>query len=44
MGFHVQPAGLVLWQHTSLRDAVHELKSQTAVLAEILEQLRSRKQ
>ena len=29
-------------QHTSLREAVHELKSQTAILAEILELLRSR--
>jgi hypothetical protein len=29
-------------QHTSVREAVHELKSQTAKLAEILELLRSR--
>ena len=29
-------------QHTSLREAVHELKSQAAILAEILELLRSR--
>jgi hypothetical protein len=30
-----------LVQHTSIREAVHELKSQTAILAEILELLRS---
>ena len=29
-------------QHASVREAVHELKSQTAILAEILELLRSR--
>jgi hypothetical protein len=29
-------------QHTSLRDAVHELKTQTAIMVEILELLRSR--
>ena len=29
-------------QHTSVREAVHELKSQTVILAEILELLRSR--
>jgi hypothetical protein len=29
-------------QHTSLREAVHESKGQTTILAEILELLRSR--
>ena len=29
-------------KHTSLREAVHELKSQTAILAEIRELLQSR--
>jgi hypothetical protein len=29
-------------QHTSIREAVHELKRQTAKLAEILDLLRSR--
>jgi hypothetical protein len=31
-----------LVQHTSVREAVHELKAHTAILAEILELLRSR--
>jgi hypothetical protein len=29
-------------QHTSIREVVHELKGQTAILAEILHLLRSR--
>jgi hypothetical protein len=29
-------------QHTAIREAVHQLKVQTAILAEILELLRSR--
>jgi hypothetical protein len=38
-----RPAGRArLCQHTSLRDAVHVLKRRTAILAEILELLRSR--
>jgi hypothetical protein len=42
-GWRLQHEAWVV-QHTSLREAVHELKAQTAVLAEILEQLRSRTQ
>ena len=41
-GWRVQHEAWVV-QHTALRDALHELKSQTAILAEILDQLRSRK-
>jgi hypothetical protein len=40
-GWRVQHDAWVV-QHTSLREAVHELKSQTAILAEILELLRTR--
>jgi hypothetical protein len=40
-GWWVQHEASVM-QHTSVREAVHELKSQTAILAEILELLRSR--
>ena len=40
-GWRLQHEAWVV-QHTSLREAVHELKSQTAILAEILELLRSR--
>jgi hypothetical protein len=41
-GWRLQHEAWVV-QHTALRDALHELKSQTAILAEILDQLRSRK-
>jgi hypothetical protein len=40
-GWQVQPEAWMV-QHTSIREAVHELKSQTAILAEILELLRYR--
>ena len=40
-GWRVQHEAWVV-QHTALREVVHELKSQTAILAEILELLRSR--
>jgi hypothetical protein len=40
-GWRIQHEAWVV-QHTSLREAVHELKKQTANLAEILELLRSR--
>ena len=40
-GWRLQHEAWVV-QHTSIREAVHELKKQTAILAEILELLRSR--
>jgi hypothetical protein len=40
-GWRLQHEACVV-QHRSLRKAVHELKSQTVILAEILELLRSR--
>jgi hypothetical protein len=40
-GWRVQHEAWVV-QHTSVREAVHELKRQTAMVAEILELLRSR--
>jgi hypothetical protein len=40
-GWRVQHQAWVV-QHTSLREAVHELKTQSAIVAEILELLRSR--
>jgi hypothetical protein len=42
-GWQVQHEAWMV-QHTSIREDVHELKSQTAILAEILELLRSRTQ
>jgi hypothetical protein len=40
-GWRLQHEAWVV-QHTSVREAVHELKNQTVILAEILELLRSR--
>jgi hypothetical protein len=40
-GWRLQHEAWVV-QHTSVSEAVHELKSQTAILTEILELLRSR--
>jgi hypothetical protein len=40
-GWRLQHEAWVV-QHTSISEAVHELKTQTAILAEILELLRSR--
>ena len=40
-GWRLQHEAWVV-QHTSVREAVHELKRQTAILVEILELLRSR--
>jgi hypothetical protein len=42
-GWRIQHDAWVV-QHTSISEAVHELKTQTAILAEILELLRSRMQ
>ena len=40
-GWRLQHEAWVV-QHTSVHEAVHELKTQTAILAEILELIRSR--